>query len=102
MSRFREKLNQSFCLVKVESEGWCLGKKTQKRIFITASDGTIRNICTTDDMEQYRNFSESIEYESDINLSAGQKVVLDSFDPYFVIDSGYRGEDGRVKYLIAR
>lgn len=102
VSRYRDKINQSYCLVKVDKKGWILGKRTGERIFITEKDGNIVNICTTTDMDRFRNFQESIEFESKKVLNVGDKVKLDSFEPYFVVDAGYRGDDGEVRYLIAR
>ncbi|QXL90524.1 hypothetical protein [Salmonella phage NINP13076] len=102
MSRFREKLNQSYCLVKVDRKGWVLAKKTGKRIYVTGPDGEIRYICTTDDTDQFRHLTESLEYESRKSLSVGDTVKLDNFGLFYVVDAGYRGDDGDVKYLIAR
>lgn len=102
MSRFREKLNQSYCLVKIDKKGWVLAKKTGKKIYITSPGNEIRYVCTTDDTGEYKHLSESLEYESMKALIVGDKVKLDMFGPYFVVDSGYRGDDGKVKYLIAR
>lgn len=102
MSRFRDKLNQSYCLVKIDKKGWVLAKKTGKKVYITGPGNEIHYICTTDDNSQYKHLAESLEYESVKSLIVGDKVKLDMFGPYFVVDSGYRGDDGKVKYLIAR
>ncbi len=102
MSKFRDKLNQSYCLVKESRRGWVLAKKTSKQIYVTGLNGEIKYICTTDDTDQFKHFSESDEYESDKTLVVGDKVKMDNFGPFFVVDAGYRGDDGKVKYLIAR
>jgi len=102
VSRFRDKLNQSYCLVKYDKKGWVLAKKTGKRIYVTESNGEIRYVCTTDDTDQFKHLTESLEYESRKTLVVGDVVRLDNFGPYHVVDSGYRGDDGEVKYLIAR
>lgn len=102
MSRFRDKLNQSYCLVKVDRTGWVLAKKTGKRIYVTEPGGEIRYVCTTDDTGQFKHLTESLEYESKKSLFVGDTVKLDSFGMYYVVDAGYRADDGEVKYLIAR
>lgn len=102
VSRFRNKLNKSYCLVRVEGE-WRVAKIAQGSIFITEADGSVRNIGKTDDTDKFKYFSESLEYEhSAVELFAvGDKVKL-GHEIYYVVDAGYRGEDGNVKYLIAR
>lgn len=102
MSRFREKLNQSYCLVKVDKKGWVLAKKTGRRIYVTENNGEIRYVCTTDDTDQFKHLTESLEYESRKPICVGDTVKLDSFGVYYVVDAGYRGEDDQIKCLIAR
>lgn len=101
-SRFRDKLNGSYCLVKVDGHGWTVGKIGNKVIFITYKDGGMKNICDTDDTDLFRYFLESIEYQSKRELFVGDKVNVDKFGPYYVVDIGHREKDGSIKYLIAR
>ena len=102
MSRFREKINQSYCLAKGE-KGWVVAKRVGKNIFVTDQNtGGIVSICTTTETDMYKYFNETLEYISRKTLSLGDTVRLDNYGPYYVVDSGYRGEDGKAKYLIGR
>lgn len=102
MSRFRDNLNQSYCLVKIDKKGWMLAKKTGRRIYVTEAGGEIRYVCTVDDTDKFRHFTESLEHDSKKALIVGDTLKLDSFGFFYVVDSGYRADDGEVKYLIAR
>ena len=102
VSRFRKKLNQSFCLVMVEGT-WKVAKVSGEKIFLTLSDNTMLNICSTDDMDQYKRFTESLEYETaDSREYVCGDIIVVGVHAYYVVDAGFRGEDGNVKYMIAR
>lgn len=102
VSRFRKKLNQSFCLVVVDGS-WVVAKVSGERIFVTLKDNTVLNICSTDDMDQFKRFTESLEYEtSDSKEYVCGDIIVVGLHAYYVVDAGFRGEDGNVKYMIAR
>lgn len=103
VSKFRKRLNRSFCLVRTTT-GWVVAKISQDLIFITEDDGVVKNICTTDDNTGlFKRFTESLEYEhsGDELFDLGDQIVVED-ESYYVVDSGFRGDDGKVKYLIAR
>lgn len=103
VSKFRKRLNRSFCLVR-DKTGWKVAKISQNLIFTTDSDGVVQNICETDDNTGlFKRFTESLEYEhsGEELFDLGDQIVVDD-ESYYVVDSGFRGDDGKVKYLIAR
>lgn len=103
VSKFRNKLNRSYCLVRVKG-GWKVAKISQGMVFLTHSDGLIENVCTDDDNTGlFKRFTESLEYEhqGEELFDWGDTVDVEN-ESYYVVDSGFRGDDGKVKYLIAR
>ena len=103
VSKFRNKLNRSYCLVRVKG-GWKVAKISQGMVFLTHDDGVIENVCTDDDNTGlFKRFTESLEYEhqGEELFDLGDTVDVED-ESYYVVDSGFRGDDGKVKYLIAR
>lgn len=102
VSRFRKKLNQSFCLVMVDGK-WSVAKVSGGNVFLTTANGSVQNICTTDDMGQYKRFTESLEHEtSETKEYVCGDILVVGGHAYYVVDAGFRGDDGNVKYMIAR
>lgn len=103
VSKFRNRLNRSYCLVRIEGV-WRVAKISQEMVFYTDELGFITNICTTDDNTGlFKRFTESLEYEHDgEELFELGDIVKVGHEEYFVVDAGFRGDDGNVKYLIAR
>lgn len=103
VSKFRNRLNRSFCLVRIEGV-WRVAKISQDVVFYTPPEGGLVNICTTDDNTGlFKRFTESLEYEhGGEELFDLGDIVKVGCEEYFVVDAGFRGDDGNVKYLIAR
>lgn len=102
VSKFRTLLNQSFCLVMVDGK-WSVAKVSGDNIFLTHANGSVQNICTTDDMGRYKRFTESLEHEtSETKEYVCGDILVVGGDAYYVVDAGFRGDDGNVKYMIAR
>lgn len=79
-----------------------LAKRTSKRITtVDPKTGGVVLLCNITDMDKFKNFAETMEYRSSKLLNVGDKVKLDAYGDYFVIDAGY-SEQGEVEYLIGR